>query len=339
MIMSDPDELLARQLFCRLYGLSEPILKFEEIPHWEAMIRRWGLTQLPMQKEKVFVACGYFYQIHSQWPSLDMIIESEKKATALGADWILWPLLRNNKENEIRLEKYTKLTWFLESVLELKENSDLDAFLWQQLGKSTFKNIQRLNRKAIAEYKTSYLSLPKSSLRETAKFDTLHNLNLKQYKIPVNMFNNDILTCLANSDLAAEFFLCLREENNGAKTVQASLNRQNDKERTFYFLVQGQDRSQVPPYHNLYLAETYELMKKGFNDGILNYNLGRGAPFTKSKLGCNEFYILSNYIKKLKPCSNYFEQVSTLEHHAKTNKQVELASLESAIEKTKIRIS
>jgi len=156
-------------------------------------------------------------------------------------------------------------------------------------------------RKAAAEYDFQLVFSDAAEVEEAiARFDELHQENLRKYGHPRNTHGLDQIRILKSSHLAPYLLFCLRREKAGSRRfVQASFNMVAVNRGILLMVVQGIHREAVPPHHNLYQAETYQLYKWGEANGVRIFNLGRGGPGAKAGIGGNHFHVLAHLLKPL----------------------------------------
>jgi hypothetical protein len=288
------------RLFCSLYEVDRPALSFHRIMHWQSMIKAWELEHLPVGGQTVFIASGFFYGIHTPSPTSERVRQAEEEARGLGTDWIMFPLLRAGAgREELKAQGYLEVPWFVESEYRIRDSVDQD--LRDQIGRNTAANIRRRARKAEAEYDLDLVFPDAAGAEEAiARFDELHWENLRKYGHPRNTHGPDQIQILKRSHLAPYLLFCLRREKAGARRfVQASFRMVAVDMGILLKLVQGIRREAVPPYHNLYHAETYQLYKWGEANGVRIFNHGRGEPGAKALIGCNHFHVLAHLVKPL----------------------------------------
>jgi hypothetical protein len=223
----------------------------------------------------------------------------EEEAERAGADYILLPFIRHEKEIQKQLSNqgYINLPWNIEAEIFI-DDTDIDKFLYNQIGAKRFNEIKRLVRKAREKYAINYYSLSAKNTEDNI-FCELHKKNINKYQHSLNPYDLEEINIIKNSSLSEKFYYMNRKDLSTNNVIQSSLNFIDISNNYMAMLVQGIDSSQVKKGTNLYITETYENYLNGFSKNIKLFNLGRGGSINKLNLGCNIFHVLHHSIKPL----------------------------------------
>lgn len=154
----------------------------------------------------------------------------------------------------------------------------------------------------------------------------LHNKNILKYGLPVNFYNEKILTLLAQSHLQEHFRVWMHFKNSGGAPAQVMILLEDPADKAIYYLIQGIDETQVDKGDNLYVAAVFEVGLYAQEKGYKTVWLGRGNAEKKQKLGANKFYLLNHWI--LPPHSSQTAK-EELEKIAKASEKLLAPTLQS----------
>ena len=332
--LSDKDATL--KLFCELYQVRLPCVVLREIIHWHSLVKKLELESQSFHDKLAYVMPGYFYSSASPIPNFTEVKDTIKAANELQADLVLLPVIRNTEKSS-NLDMFnSSIPYFLESIY--KVNHSLHEDLRKQLGKKRYKEILRVSNKIDQEYTIEFIEgdniLKKPEM--LVIFDKLHELNIRKYKHTRNHFNANIINNLLSSSMNGKVLFVFYRDIYTQEYVLGSLNLIDRKDRTIHLLVVGINRDKIPHSRNLYANFVYNIYKYGVGNNIDEFNLGRGLPANKLKLGANHFYILSNYLIFLK--NDIGEELKFFTNSALQSIQKEVYMLEAYV-KSKAELS
>lgn len=292
---------LYRKMFCKLYGVSSPVLKLEDISHWRAVVEKLDLSYQGVHKARTLVAGGLFYGISSRVPDTEQIKALIDEGISQSADALLIPVVRNVEDSSVLFAAgFYAFPWFHECVYEVQKTIEDDLLL--QVGKSQLKDMLRLKRKAESCYELQILGHEdlKANPHLIFEIDKILGKNVSKYRHVANPYGASTLQWLLETPFAERLKICLRRDKESGDFVQASVSFVDMPSQQMLQLVQGIDHRHVRTGHNLYIAETLQLYQWGIDHGIRFFNLGRGALIMKNRLGANRVYTLVNFILPLK---------------------------------------
>lgn len=284
-------------LFLRLYGLPEPVVRLADVLHWSDVVRRLGLAGGELDRRLTCVFHGFFYNTSTAAPSASEVRDRLAWGRARGVDQFLVPTVRDAAAAEpLAAAGFERIPWVVESVMELDE--PLDAALRRRLGRTRRGGLMQAVRRAADRYPPRFFRgadvLAEPGLLATAA--ALHERNVEKYGHARNFYSEPILRRLSASALGDALVVCLREDRRTGQAVQCSIALMDPERAQLYQLVQGIAHDRVVPGHNLFVATVYEMARYGEAHGVREVNLGRGAPEQKVRLGANRLNLLNHWI-------------------------------------------
>lgn len=287
-----------QKLFMELYSLKKPEIPLHRVMHWK---RRFNIDSDTMDNAHTRFIAGFFYNFSTSAPNGDKLNSEITEGEATGIYQFLVPTVRNSSDNRVLTDAgFTPIPWFIESIYERREGVDLD--LKKQLSRSQYRDILRLERKAIADFDLEFYEYHKilndpSIIMIAAD---LHQLNIDKYAHAYNFYNKKILNLILFSSIGKNLLICIRRDKATRQPVQASINFIDRDKSQLFQMAQGIDHSLVKKGNNLYIAETLQMYRYAESQGISEIHLGRGGQDSKRRLGANRFYLLNNWILNTK---------------------------------------
>ncbi|WP_024678410.1 hypothetical protein [Pseudomonas syringae] len=285
-----------REAFCISYGVTHPQLPLSGIAHWEATLKGTAVQDGTLHEEEAYVAPGYFYLPVTAQPGPQLLRQLIDQAHT--ADWLLVPSLEKT-QSSLRQQYETEIiTVPFMQVAYLDIEGNLDDCLLSVMGRKSYKEMVRLTRRTEEFCHTQVYRL--DELAEDSDvlsaFSTLQSLNVDKYQHVRNLYPLEAMQALARSAEGSKYYIKMNYEKLSRVAIYGSLSYADQHAGMFSQLVQGQDRSQVPPGLNLYVSDYYQLYRVADDLGFKMSCLGRGAIDIKKRMGANRVVDLENWL-------------------------------------------
>ncbi|KRP66820.1 hypothetical protein SAMN04490197_0757 [Pseudomonas orientalis] len=285
-----------RDAFCISYGVSNPQLPLSGIAHWEATLKGTVDQHNALHEEQAYVAPGFFYLPVTTQPEPQFLNQLIQEAHT--ADWLLVPSLEKTSSS-LRQQYETDIipVPFMQ-VAYLRVEGNLDDCLLTIMGRKPYKEMVRLTRRAedLCHTQVYRLSELPGNGEVLKAFSTLQSFNVDKYQHVRNLYSLEAMQALARSTEGSKYYIKMNYEKSNNVPVYGSLSYADEQQGVFSQLVQGQDRSQVPPGLNLYVSDYYQLYRVADELGFKTSCLGRGAIDIKKRMGSNLVVDLENWL-------------------------------------------
>lgn len=285
-----------RDAFCISYGIPNPQLPLSGIAHWEVMLKGTVDQHCTLHEEQAYVAPGFFYLPVTALPEPQFLNQLIQEAHT--ADWLLVPslektssLLRQQYETDIIPVPFMQVAY-------LHVEGNLDDCLLTIMGRKRYKEMIRLTRRTedlchTQVYRLSELPEDNEVLKA---FSTLQSFNVDKYQHARNLYSLEAMQALARSTEGSKYYIKINYKRTNNSPIYGSLSYADEQHGVFSQLVQGQDRSHVPPGLNLYVSDYYQLYRVADELGFKINCLGRGAIDIKKRMGSNLVIYLENWL-------------------------------------------
>ncbi|KEZ71093.1 hypothetical protein AAY86_07130 [Pseudomonas amygdali pv. tabaci str. ATCC 11528] len=285
-----------REAFCISYGVSNPQLPLSGIAHWESMLKGLAEQDGILHEEQAYVAPGFFYMPVTAQPDPPFLKQLIRQAHT--ADWLLVPSLKKTDHSLRQQYKTDIIVVPFMQVAYLHVDGELDACLLTAMGRKAYKEMVRLTRRTEELCHTRLYRLDElvENNQVLEAFSTLQSLNVDKYQHVRNLYALETLQALARSTEGPKYYIKMNYEKLNNVAVYGSLSYADQQQGVFSQLVQGQDRSQVPPGLNLYVSDYYQLYKVADELGFKTSCLGRSAIDIKKRMGANRVVDLDNWL-------------------------------------------
>jgi len=279
----DPIRLsVFKRCFEIAFGQAAESVQLDLIPHWLGLGKRLGVdfSAIPFRAR---LADGYIYNFGS-CPSNTMPDLPDSGISAV--------LTPHVPESLLGRTGGIKIPCDISSSANI--TSDFEKQLAHVVGSRRAGNIRRLARKARTQFQWQVIkgTQLKGKNNEIAELAAVHELNVRKHNHPVNLYSENVIHYLLQSEVAESVRFFLRRSLESGKLVQMCLLYQDEERAVLYSAVQGIDHDAVPPGHNLYVSQHYDLFEFAATNGIGKIYLGRGAELDKSQNGADEFELL-----------------------------------------------
>jgi hypothetical protein len=274
---------------------TNPTVRLDDVVHWKVHMDAIQCQHLAVNSVHTRICGGYFYNFTSPPLAADALDLLKIESTQF--DLTLIPTTEENPELDALYEGYgfIKIPCFVNCTFEVETSIKED--LRKRTSRSRVESIRRLHRRSnegfeLRFYRSQDLIGNHNLIRTAAG---LHNLNIMKYDLPINFYDEEVISKLATSALAKFFLIGLRFSRSTGNAVQVMIILEDPNSNLLYYLVQGIDQDQIPKGQNLYIASVYDLLLYAESKGYTQIHLGRGNQEKKAALGANRFTFLNHW--------------------------------------------
>lgn len=267
-----------QKAFIQCYDLTQPVVELGRLPHWVGIKERFNFLGLDADRMQAYIPDGYFYAVSTPAPSLEKIKHFKENARSIGADSLLIPCVIDASCNEQQLidEGGIKIPASPEVVVNFGDDS-IDELLPKRITRLRYRDMCRLVRKADEAYTvTEYSSSSQNIGRAIEDVSLLHGKHAIRYGSPTDIFRQNVLQAMVETDEKSEMFLFVRRVKDTGNPVQGMITFWNQQSKTVVYLSQAIDRDSVPLTQNIYRASFLELFRLAQQRGYQHVSLGRG---------------------------------------------------------------